>query len=167
MATELNLNTLNWVTLTCPDCAAEVQVLEDDVESGLIRCPGCGEAIVSGDAENEPAADLPEHDSLVETPREEKNDAANDVRSKATPDEPSNDEPAEAPVAESFSDHPAIDRPVVVDVAVEADSDGPSAAGHSEKESEKGIDEARAESCSAEHETDPENKTRFARQSGT
>ena len=36
VATELNLNTLNWVTLACPDCAAEVQVLEDDVQSCLL-----------------------------------------------------------------------------------------------------------------------------------
>ena len=77
MATELNLNTLNWVTLACPDCAAEVQVLEDDVQSELIRCPGCGEAIVNGDAEHElPAAEHPEKDPPIEVSRKERDGSA-------------------------------------------------------------------------------------------
>lgn len=80
MATELNLNTLNWVTLACPDCAAEVQVLEDDVQSGLIHCPGCGGVISGGEAENEPAADEPAADDApVEATRLEKDDSAKTV----------------------------------------------------------------------------------------
>lgn len=50
MATELNLNTLNWVTLACPDCASEVQILDDATQrDSAIRCPGCGVAMAVGD----------------------------------------------------------------------------------------------------------------------
>ena len=59
MATELNLNRFNWVTHACSVCASEVQVLDDDVQVGLIRCPGCGEVISGSDAENEPSGDIP------------------------------------------------------------------------------------------------------------
>ena len=46
VATELNLNTLNWVTLTCPECASEIQVFEEDLAiTTAIRCPGCGASV--------------------------------------------------------------------------------------------------------------------------
>lgn len=46
MATELNLNTLNWVSLACPGCSASVQVLEEDLQfAASIRCPGCGHSM--------------------------------------------------------------------------------------------------------------------------
>lgn len=46
MATELNLNTLNWVTLACPSCESSVEVLAEDLAiADSIRCPGCGSPI--------------------------------------------------------------------------------------------------------------------------
>ena len=204
MATELNLNTLNWVTLTCPDCAAEVQGLEVDVESGLIRCPGCGEAIVRGDAENEPAEnepapDLPEKDTRIEVSRESKNDSGKpsevttenaqpevlvskesnaathgagdspdgvnellaglpdldcDLAETPKAEDSANKATADEPVAEPSSGHTAADQSAVVEPASVASSDGQ----QSEDKSAQGIEEARAESQSAEHETVPDEE---------
>ena len=49
MATELNLNALNWVTLACSSCGSSVEVLAEDLQlARSIRCPGCGEDIADG-----------------------------------------------------------------------------------------------------------------------
>ena len=183
MATELNLNTLNWVTLACPDCAVEVQILEDDVQSGLIRCPGCGEAIVSGDAENEPA-EVTGENSQPESLRDESQAATDEARdapdgvsellsglpdiddsapansepgssgSKASVNEPAHDKPAESEVVESSSGHSASDQPSVG----EPDSDQSSGRHQSEEESARGTNEARSESTARGQETVPDEE---------
>ncbi|MDA1252778.1 MAG: hypothetical protein O2820_26605 [Planctomycetota bacterium] len=59
VATELNLNSLNWVTLACRSCESSVEVLAEDLAiADSIRCPGCG-LTISDQTREDDASDSP------------------------------------------------------------------------------------------------------------